>query len=845
MKTWKHLLLLCLTLALLAIALPAAASEPLQEGLFYYTVSDGEATIVGEAGYFQNALTIPETIGGYPVTKIGENAFHGGYFLRYVSIPESVTYIEKNAFVDSGFFCYVIHGKQTQCDPAAFPLGATFYSHPEAPLTYPEHAERFNLADYPCNPFLLERVTEGNFTYALYNGEAILLDCEAVGDFVVPNRLGGCPITYIGPDSIRGESFICTLPETVRSIGTDAFDVPNPSPTYLTKLPRELKRLSDNAMIPVQLLDLSMPEGLEEIRSFAFGVLKGDKLVIPGTVREIGEWAFHNSEIRQIVLEEGVERVGINAFSFIAGLESITFPSTITYLDYNLAGCEDAMVYGYTNTPVFEFCTIGSEISFTDLATGEVYPRWYEKEENGMCFKVFPNRALLTKVLVNCPRELVIPETVDGVPVTVISSRAMQDLPITSLYVPDSVRSLDGAAVIDCPELQSVRLSETLDQIGVRCFYNCPKLQSLYVPSSVSSIRGEMSEITFAGWPGSYAHTYAHTYGYPFVALEEGEEYIFENGIYRKDADGAVLLAFIGEAVYDPEGGDITSYYIDRLPDEVDGYPVIGIDANARFEGFYHHRELHLGKYVRYIEAGALTDTYINTLYTTPALAQLPTPLFYDGANETYQIYGAAGSYAEGYAKAHNIPFTPYGGTPFADVAAHKWYYDAVLACYQAGLIKGTSATTFSPEGVASRAMLVTTLWRQQGSPMDDYFPGFFDVGGAAWYHDAVNWAAENGVVYGTSATTFSPDDPVTREQVATILYRLGDLLGEDVSTYSPLTSFNDADKVSDYAKTALMWAVDVGILQGNDKNMLNPKGATTRAEMATILLRYIAWLEA
>lgn len=845
MKTWKHLLLLCLVLSLLAIALPAMAAETLQEGIFYYTVADGEATIVGEAAPPKGAIVIPETLGGYPVTKIDEGAFTNLYFVSYVSIPESVAYIEKDAFSDSAFFCYVIYGKHTQCDATAFPLGATFYSHPEAPLTYPEHAEILNLADYPCNPFLLERITEGNITYALYNHEAILLDCEAKGDFVVPDRLGGCPVTYIGPGSIRGESFICTLPETVRSIGTDAFDVPNASPTYLTKLPRDLKRLSDRSVAPAQLLDLTMPEGLEEIRSYALASLKGDKLVVPGTVKEIGEWAFYNSEIRQIVLEEGVERIGSNAFSYIIGLESITFPSTITRFDYNLDGCENVMVYGYTNTPVFEYCTIGSEISFTDLATGEVHPRCYEKEESGMRFKVYPYRALLTKVLVGCDRELVIPETVDGVPVTVISSWAMQDLPITSLYVPDSVLHMDGAAVIDCPELQRVRLSEKLEDLGVRCFYNCPKLQSLYLPPSVRSIRGEMHGIAFGVWPGSYGHTYAYTYGLPFVELEEGVEYIFENGIYRKEADGAVLLAFIGDVVHDPEGGDITSYYVDRLPDEVDGYPVIGIDAKALFKGLYHHRELHLGKYVRYIGAGALADTYINALYTTPALTQLPTPLFYEGYNETYQIYGTSGSYAEGYAKEHNIPFSPYGGTPFTDVSAYKWYYDAVVECYQAGLMKGTSASTFSPDGVASRAMLVTTLWRQQGSPIENHSPDFSDVSNPAWYYDAVNWASRNGVVYGTSASTFSPDDPVTREQVATILYRLGDLLSKDVSTYSPLTGFKDADQVSDYAKTALMWAVDTGILQGSDKNMLNPLGATTRAEMATILLRYIAWLEA
>ena len=106
-----------------------------------------------------------------------------------------------------------------------------------------------------------------------------------------------------------------------------------------------------------------------------------------------------------------------------------------------------------------------------------------------------------------------------------------------------------------------------------------------------------------------------------------------------------------------------------------------------------------------------------------------------------------------------------------------------------------------------------------------------------------MRWAYTYGVVNGTSATTFSPNNPVTREQTATILYRLSSLMGADVDSYTPLTRFCDQAEASDYARSALMWAVDAGILQGNGKGELDPRGSTTRAQIATMIVRYVDWL--
>ena len=155
----------------------------------------------------------------------------------------------------------------------------------------------------------------------------------------------------------------------------------------------------------------------------------------------------------------------------------------------------------------------------------------------------------------------------------------------------------------------------------------------------------------------------------------------------------------------------------------------------------------------------------------------------------------------------------------------------------------GTSGTTFSPDSTASRAMLVTVLWRMLGGRTPEY-SHFADVNPESWYYAAVNWAAENGVVYGVGPNRFAPDQSVTREQTAAILFRLADAMELPVDSFAPLGGFRDADQASDYARSALMWAVDAGIMQGNDKAMLRPRGTATRAELAAMLVRFIAWCE-
>ncbi len=173
---------------------------------------------------------------------------------------------------------------------------------------------------------------------------------------------------------------------------------------------------------------------------------------------------------------------------------------------------------------------------------------------------------------------------------------------------------------------------------------------------------------------------------------------------------------------------------------------------------------------------------------------------------------------------------------PFTDVKSGNWFYDAVKYAYEQGLMTGTSATTFAPNGTMNRAMIVTVLYRLENSPAVTGASKFTDVPAGQWYSDAVAWAAANKIVNGYDETTFGPMNAVTREQMAAILFRYEQVKGlENVTPEENLNRFPDQNKISAYAIPALQWAVGQKIINGNADGTLDPTGTATRAQVAQI----------
>ena len=181
---------------------------------------------------------------------------------------------------------------------------------------------------------------------------------------------------------------------------------------------------------------------------------------------------------------------------------------------------------------------------------------------------------------------------------------------------------------------------------------------------------------------------------------------------------------------------------------------------------------------------------------------------------------------------------TPLGGAPFTDVPEDAWYKEAVDYVYANGLMSGTSATTFAPNMLLSRAMITQVVHNLEDNPVAEQGV-FTDVAAGAWYADAVDWAAGEEIVSGYGNGKFGPEDNITREQMALILYGYAQYKGYDVSASGELSSFTDGASTSGWAAEAVQWAVGSGLLSGKGGGVLDPQGTATRAEVASILMRF------
>lgn len=230
------------------------------------------------------------------------------------------------------------------------------------------------------------------------------------------------------------------------------------------------------------------------------------------------------------------------------------------------------------------------------------------------------------------------------------------------------------------------------------------------------------------------------------------------------------------------------------------------------------------------------------SVYTVKAGHTLQLSLSLVNFNEnsptiSIEVDNAASSVVIPVHEAPTVDPTPVN--PFTDVAEGAYYYDAVLALTEQGVIKGMSETTFEPETNLTRAQVVTMLYRVAGEPETDAEFAFADVPENAYYADALAWAVEAGIAEGVSETEFAPELDVTREELATFLYRFAVMQENADGQKSDLAEFADAASVSDWAQEAMAWAVGQGLVKGTSETTIEPAGTATRAQAATLLYRY------
>ena len=208
--------------------------------------------------------------------------------------------------------------------------------------------------------------------------------------------------------------------------------------------------------------------------------------------------------------------------------------------------------------------------------------------------------------------------------------------------------------------------------------------------------------------------------------------------------------------------------------------------------------------------------------------------IFTTEGDSPYAAYQVDGKYG----------FLQYRGADdpmFVDVEAGRWFTEGIDFCALAGLMNGVGGGRFSPQSMTTRAMLVRVLYNLSGSPCASH--GFVDVAEGRWYTDAINWAAACGIVNGVDSTHFDPDAPITREQLVTILYRYAAKFQDFEAADGAAEAFADADQISRYALEPMQWAVTHGLINGKTPTTLDPKGHATRAEIATVLTRFVKFM--
>ena len=534
-----------------------------------------------------------------------------------------------------------------------------------------------------------------------------------------------------------------------------------------------------------------------------------------GTIWEDTEYSAYNSLIRYVEISEGMTEIG--GFQYFTELRAIQIPHTLTELGrYSFARCKklEEIVLPTTITMIPDGC--------------------------------FDGCGGLRKV--NIP---------DGV-VSIGEGAFSGCYVLEEVCLPKGVVSIGEWAFTDCDAVTKLELGAQVQEIGSRAFRDCDKLEGIivseeypYYSSDEAGILYTAEGTTLLAWPGgrggdvvipsqvkvigesAFANCRRLDTAHVPATVEQVEEGAFANTSIRK-------------LVYEP------TYWL--VPEDCfSGCELLeelwlGDEITTIMDwAFYDCRSLKeytIGENVTYV--GDYSFMFADAMERVTVLnpnCYLGT--FAVGSTTKTVIYGYAGSTAEEYAKKYDLSFValPEENRPepeftiadFVDCNA-QWYQEGVDFMLRRGYMNGVGKNTFAPDNTLTRAMVVTVLFRVAGSPPYIYPGEFEDVPQGQWYTNPVAWAEYYGYVTGTDYYHFAPEMAITREQIATILWRYA---GEPKAE-GDLSVFTDAGDISDYAVEAMSWAVSVGILNGTGNGMLKPTANATRAQFACMVQRYL-----
>ncbi|MCL2151925.1 MAG: InlB B-repeat-containing protein, partial [Oscillospiraceae bacterium] len=319
-----------------------------------------------------------------------------------------------------------------------------------------------------------------------------------------------------------------------------------------------------------------------------------------------------------------------------------------------------------------------------------------------------------------------------------------------------------------------------------------------------------------------------YQYGYKFDGCYTDEDLSEEWDIDEPIKEDKTLYAKWNKAIFvvnfESNGGSAVDYVEVDYLDPIDE-PSPPTRSGYTFKGWY-------------IDA----DLSEEWDFDTPIEEDITLYAKWEAVQSTDRGSGAIGT-SSGEEEEEIVDIVEPGGAmfPFIDVTEGQWFYGSVYYMWENGLMNGISEVLFDPNGALTRGMVVTVLYRMEDSPDVTGFENpFGDVAEDKWYANAITWAAEYGIVLGFTETRFGPDEYITREQLAAILYRYQDYTGKIPPDVLGTREFADGDKISEYARTAVDKIVMQGIMEGRPNNIFDPVGNATRSEFAAVIQRYL-----
>ena len=781
MKRWQFSVVLILfILLLLCIPTFAADTETFEEAGFTYCIENNEATILSYTYASDDTeIVIPDTLGGYPVTKLGDGLFCMRYWITSVHIPETVRVIG-----ESCFSCCM-------------------------------RLQQVNI------PSSTEEIGDNAFRDSAISFDKLELSAKTIGSLAF--------------DRIKINTLI--LNEGLETLGHSAFQN---SKIHELQLPSTLRVIPGYAFYNNSITNLTIPEGVTQIQTMAFCDCKIETISLPSTLKVLDSDCLGKNNFSEINLPDGLEVLGEGTFYDCPNLTELLVPGSVTQCENSLVRSSITKVYGVPGSAMEWYCE-RIYMPFYDLSTGEQCPMAFDVTIEGITYQVCQKYAVaISSVPEKVPTELSLPETVEGRPLTALKKWSLKNLKCTSIIIPDGVTAIEEHVFSCCVELVDVRLPETLVSIAATTFHDCRSLHTLYVPASLQEIyfnthgietsnpdnvclSNGMGTLIILGYSGSFIEQRQLSTGAPFVAIQEDRTYY--------TAECAVYSVANGKARLDCQITPQPGLYI--IPDTIAGYPVTEIYDGAfpGNENAYVEYSVYVGNNVSTIGANAFPSNSPQALYLPENVTYIdPTAI---PQNALVLIYGFRSSYAETFARENGYPFF-YMPSQFTDVDGRAYYAAPVAWAVNNGITNGMTDTTFGPDIPCSRGQVVTFLWRAAGSPAPKSATcNFTDVTPSAYYYNAMLWAVENGITTGTSQTTFAPNDTCTRGQVVTFLWRTAG----KATPSSTTCNFTDVS-LSAFYYNAMLWAVENGITTGTSQTSFAPNASCTRAQVVTFLYR-------